>query len=168
RYSTEVRRMLPALVRAEGPIHVEHALKRINASLRLKRSTAPFKEIFGGAVRDLARRGVLSVRGGFLWPEPPVELKVRVPVEGVKETFRPIEYIPPEEVRMAVTLIAGHSLGLRVESLLSETARLLGFRRMGKRVRAALAEAYESLIREGVLVQREDRATLADGSPVRR
>jgi len=161
-YRSEVRRLLPILVKGEGPIHVEHALKRINASLRLRRALPSFKKAFEDAMDDCSRKGLILVRGGFLCPRPSVDVKVRTPVEGVEETFRPIRYIPPEEIRGALTLIAGHSLGLSVESLLNETAHLLGIKRVGSQVRAALTEAFEALMGEGVLTLREGLVTLAN------
>ena len=88
------------------------------------------------------------------------DVRVRVPVEGVKESFRPVEYIPMEEVKRAMTLVAGHSLGLCEGSLLNETARLLGFKRMGNKIDDALRLAYESLKKEGALVLADDLVVL--------
>jgi hypothetical protein len=105
-YRSEVQRLLSVLVRGEGPIHIEHALNRINTRLRLSSSTPAFKEV----VQDCCRRGLPNVRGKFLWPRKPVDVKVRISVEGVKETFRSIGYIPQEEIRRAIILIACQSL----------------------------------------------------------
>jgi hypothetical protein len=63
-----------------------------------------------------------------------------------------------------MTLIASHSLSLIAESLLGETARLLGFKRMGRNVRAALTEAFEALMREGVLILRDGYVMTSDRS----
>ncbi|MCW3992699.1 MAG: DUF4011 domain-containing protein [Candidatus Bathyarchaeota archaeon] len=161
-YRSEVRRLLPILVRGEGPIHMEHALKRINASLRLRRALPLFKKAFEDAIDDCSKKGRVLVRGRFLWPRRSVDVKVRTPVNGVEETFRPIRNIPPEEIRGAITIIAGHSLGLNVESLLKETAHLLGFKRMGSHVRAALTEVFQSLMREGALIQRDGYVMRSD------
>lgn len=167
-YRSETRRLLPILVREEGPIHREHAYRRLNASLKLRRSTPLFRKAFDETVRECSRRGTLHVRGEFLWPRQPVEVKVRVPVEGAEETFRPIRHIPPEEIRGAMTLIAGHSLGLSAESLLNGTARLLGFKRMGDTIRTALEETFEALKREGTLIEDEGIVSLAARRSARR
>jgi len=45
-----------------------------------------------------------------------------------------------------------------------ETTRLLGFKRMGRKVRAALTEAYEALMREGVLILRDGYVKISDQS----
>jgi hypothetical protein len=72
-------------------------------------------------------------------------------VEGVDESFRSIEYISPEEILSALTMVAGHSLGIREETLLNETARLLGFKRMGPNILEALRVVYRKAIDTGAL-----------------
>jgi len=155
-YHSEARRLLPSLVRIEGPIHVEHAFKRMNKAFRLRRATQAFNEAFREEVKRLGRRGAIRVKGDFIWPKSGGAVKVRVPVEGVRESFRPIEYIPMEEITRAMTLVAGHSLGLSERSLLNETARLLGFKRIGENIDGALREAFKRLRKEGILVQADN------------
>jgi hypothetical protein len=72
-------------------------------------------------------------------------------VDGVDESFRPIEYIPPEEIQLALTMVVGHSLGIREETLLNETARLLGFKRMGPNILNALNVVYRVALDSKVL-----------------
>jgi hypothetical protein len=52
--------------------------------------------------------------------------------------------------------------GLSVVSLLGETASLIGFKRMGSNIRAALTEAYEALMREGMLILRDGYVKISD------
>ena len=163
-YRLEVRRLLPILVRVEGPINAEHAHERINATLRLKRTTPLFKKAYQDAIDDCSRRGLISDKEGFLWPRNSINVKIRTPVEGVDETFRPITYIPIEEIRAAMTLIATHSIGISMESLLNETGHLFGIKRMGRQGKSVLTEVFEALTREGVLTVGEELVTLVDGS----
>jgi hypothetical protein len=58
-----------------------------------------------------------------------------------------------EEITRAMTLVAGHSLGLSERSLLNETARLLGFKRIGNNIDGTLREAFKRLRKEGTLIQ---------------
>ncbi len=60
-----------------------------------------------------------------------------------------------------MTLIACYSLGLSAESLLSETARLRGFKRMRRYVRTALTEAHKELIRGSALILRDGYVTIS-------
>ncbi|KON31136.1 hypothetical protein AC482_01795 [miscellaneous Crenarchaeota group-15 archaeon DG-45] len=151
-YRSEVSRLLPALVRVEGPIHIDNAFKRMKNALRLGRATQVFYDAFADEVRKHGKRGSISIRGDFLWPKGQDTPRVRAPVEGVRESFRPIEYIPPEEIGKAMTLVAGHSLGLSEKSLLNETARLLGFKRTGDKIKEVLTVVYDSLKKHGVFI----------------
>jgi hypothetical protein len=147
----------------EGPIHLEFAFKRINTCLRLRRTTSTFKNIFKEVLDGFNREGMILVQGEFLWPNTHIDVNVRIPVEGIEDTFRPINYISLDEIRSALTMISAHSLGLTDESLIRETARLLGFKRMGIKVRAVLQEALRSLIDEGMLTHRDGFLTRSDG-----
>ena len=142
RYHSEVRRLLPQLVRVEGPVHRELTFIRINSALRLSRATKAFREVFDEEVRK-ALGGAIDARGDFLWPKDVKGVDVRVPLKGVKDSFRPIRHIPPEEIRQAMLMVARHSIGLSAESLIDETARLLGFKRIGSNILLSLSEVYE-------------------------
>jgi truncated hemoglobin YjbI len=162
RYHSEVRRLLPMLVKVEGPIHLERAFKRINRALRLKRATEDFVNAFREEVEKQSRRGSLIRKGDFLWSEPTDSMRVRVPVQGDRETYRPIGYIPPEEISRAMIIVVGHSLGLSVGSLINETAHLLGFKRMGNKISGTLTDAFETLKEQGTLILEDGLVTLAD------
>jgi hypothetical protein len=160
RYHSEVRRLLPGLVRAEGPIHVEQAFRRINDAFRLKRATQPFREAFQEEVRRVTRGSPITNRRGFLWPGSGGNVDVRVPVEGVKESFRPIEHIPVEEMRRAMVLVAGHSMGIGEETLVNETARLLGFKRRSDNISSTLRRVCADLKRAGRITVFQDDVSL--------
>jgi hypothetical protein len=149
-YHSEVRRLLPQLVRGEGPIHVDLAFRRMNSAFRLSRATRAFRAAFQEEV-DAAAKDRIDVSGNFLWPKGRDTVRMRAPVDGVAESFRPIEYIPPEEVLTALKMVAGYSLGIREETLLNETARLLGFKRMGPNILEALRVVYRGALDSGAL-----------------
>ena len=151
-YRSEVRYLLPTLVNAEGPIYADDAQRRISTSLGIRRSTTTLTRTYSDVVEELVRRGVLVVRDGFLWPMRSINLKVRTPIEGIGETYRPMHHIPQDELVAAMRIIASHTIGLGADSLMRETARLFGFKRMGENVRARLALALEATLRDGILV----------------
>lgn len=78
---------------------------------------------------------------------------MRVPVDGVTESFRPIEHIPPEEVKEAMLIIIRHSFSIGVESLLIETARIFGFNRTGDNIRKELLKKLNELEEGDIVVQ---------------
>jgi len=73
--------------------------------------------------------------------------------------MRKPEYIPPEEIENAMRLIAQYALGISVESLIVETARVFGFNHTGEKVRERFVEAYEELLRKRKLVCANDIVT---------
>jgi len=129
---------------------VDQAFRRMNSAFRLSRATQSFRETFREEVVKASKLSI-DVRDGFLWQGDVKRVRVSAPVEGVKESFRPIEHIPPEEIRRAMLLVAGHSLGLREGALLNETARLLGFKRMGANILTSLRSVYEKARGDGAL-----------------
>ena len=147
-YHSEVRRLLPQLVKGEGPIHVELAFKRMNNAFRLSRATNAFRVAFQEEV-EVLEKDQIEMKGDFLWPKGIDSVRVRAPVDGVTESFRPIEYISPEEILKALTMVTGYSFGIRKETLLNETARLLGFKRMGPKILEALQLIYHRALNSG-------------------
>jgi len=145
RYHSEVRRLLPGLVRAEGPIHVEQAFRRMNDAFRLKRATQPFREAFQEEVRRVTRGSPITMRRSFLWPGSGGTVDVRVPVE---------------EMRRAMVLVAGHSLGIGEETLVNETARLLGFKRRSDNISSILRRVCADLKRVGRITVSHDDVSL--------
>ena len=162
-YHSEVRRLLPQLVRAEGPIHADLAFRRMNSAFRLRRATQSFREAFDEEVNNAVKKS-MSIKEAFLWPRGAEKIRVRVPVEGVKESFRLIEHIPPEEIRQAMLLVAGHSLGLRESSLLNETARTLGFKRTGENIVNSIRSVYDKASVDGLLTLEEGLVILVGTS----
>ena len=147
-YHNEVRRLLPGVVKFEAPIHLEQAYRRLNKAFRLARATKPFKDAYEEEVKNLSTKGFIKLKEKFLWPPKEEEIRVRVPVEGVRESFRPIEHIASMEVEKAMLIVAEYSFqGIGLESLLIETAKLLGFRRIGPNIEEVINKAYRNLIR---------------------
>jgi hypothetical protein len=149
-YHSEVNRLLPQLVRGEGPIHKDLAFKRINNALRLKRATKAFKDAFEEEMES-AGKNKIDIKGNFLWPRERNSIKVRAPVEGVVNSFRLIEHIPHEEILMAFMIVVGHSFGIGEKTLLNETARLLGFKRISNNILENLRVVYREALNSGVL-----------------
>ncbi len=149
-YHSEVKRLLPQLVRGEGPIHKDLAFKRLNNAFRLKRATRAFRDAFEEEI-ELAGKNKIDIKGNFLWPRGKNNVKVRAPVEGVIDSFRLIEHIPPEEVLLSMVLLVGHSFGIAENTLLLETARLLGFKRISNNILENLRMVYHEALNSGIL-----------------
>jgi hypothetical protein len=156
KWRSEQCRLLARLVSAEGPVHIDYAAKRLVAAWGLERTGSRIMKTFREAMRHCQREGSLVRKGDFLWPPNLDKVSIRVPDLNVPESLREIEHIPPEEIQSAVLLIVKHTIGIKIESLLIETARLLGFDRTGPNIRSVLIKVYEKMLRDGLISKTDD------------
>ena len=152
-------RLLAELVREEGPVHFDYAVQRLSTAWGLKRAGHKVVHATREAVDVCRREGKVILKEDFIWPVGLREVVVRVPVEGVQGSMRKPEYIPPEEIENAMRLIAQYALGISVESLIVETARVFGFNHTGEKVRERFLEVYKELLRKRKLVCANDIVT---------
>jgi very-short-patch-repair endonuclease len=164
KWRSEQCRLLTRLVRVEGPVHIDYAAKRLVAAWGLKRTDSRIMKTFRETVRHCQREGALVRKGDFLWPPNLDKISIRVPDPNVPESVRKIEHIPPEEIQNAVLLIVKHTIGIKLESLLIQTARLFGFDRTGPNIRSVLIKVYEKMLRDGLISQTNDSIVIGSGN----
>jgi hypothetical protein len=153
-------RLLEELVNEEGPIHFDYAVRRLASVWGLKRSGPRIVQAVREALNLLLRDRKIVIKGNFLWPTDPQEVSVRLPVPSVPESKRIIEHIPPEEIENAIKLIAQYALGISVESLMVETAKVFGFSHGGEKSRKRIYEIYKRLLWEKKLRCTNDVVTV--------
>jgi hypothetical protein len=73
--------------------------------------------------------------------------KVRVPANG--RTQRPISFISPGEIGLAMLAVAEQAIGLTSEGLIDATAKALGYARKGDRMIACMNDALERIVTQG-------------------
>jgi len=151
--------LLAELVSKEGPVHFDYAVQRLAAIWGLKRAGYKVVHATREAVDLSLRDGRVILKESFLWPVGLRKVAVRVPVEGVPDSMRKPEYIPPEEIENAMRLVAQYALGISVESLVVETARVFGFNHTGEKVRERFLEVYKELLKKGKLACANDVVT---------
>jgi hypothetical protein len=154
-------RLLEELVREEGPVHFDFAVKRLASAWGLKRKSPKIVQAVKEALNSLLINRKVVVRGSFLWPPELQDVSVRVPVSGVPESKRKPEYIPPEEIETAMKLIAQYALGISAESLIVETAKVFGFSHTGEKSRKRFSDVYKRLLWEKKLICTNDLVTVA-------
>jgi hypothetical protein len=147
-YRLELKRLLPKLVKVEGPIHLDFAINRLNAAVELKPVPIGFRGIFEAVVEESVSKGRIEKVGDFLWPEGSRSVSVRVPGEGVDTVVRPIEYIPPEEIEAVMFHILGHSIGLSADTLVAETSKMFSARLTTKN-EGIIRDELDRIIKEG-------------------
>ncbi|MCI0455510.1 MAG: DUF3320 domain-containing protein [Gemmataceae bacterium] len=157
----ELSRLLVQLVNSEGPIHLEVAVRRLRQAWRADRAGDRIRRSVEETVAQCEGRKELRRQGEFLYPARAGEIKVRVPDPKTPETDRPIEHIAPEELQAGIRLLIRQGGGMDEEALLSQTARLFGFGKLGDVIRQRVRESLEALEKQGVTVNRAGAVSLA-------
>ena len=149
--SEYLRRPIAEIVRIEGPVHVREVERRIASAVGVKRIGHRIKHNLERAIGDVTHAREVVRKGEFLWK--PRSARRR---PGVRDRTdlpgKRIDWVPPEEIAHAVTMVVERSHGIdRVEAA-AETGKLLGFRNATKSVRTPIDRAIADLIRNGELV----------------
>ena len=137
-------------------MHIDYAAKLIVSAWGLERTGSRITDAIREAVNGCQKERSLRRKGKFLWPPELAEVSVRVPDPKCPESLREIEHIPPEEIQGAMLLIVRHTVGITLESLLVETARLFGFERTGPNIRNLLVKVLEKMLNEGLVSKNGD------------
>jgi hypothetical protein len=141
------------IVGTEGPVHVALVCERIGAAWNVSRLTAKVKELINTAIGLALHDKRIEQHGDFLWPIGLAAPIVRAPKADDKA--RPIEHIAPEEIAEAAYLVAQEARSLSEVDLISQTAKLLGYARVTKKIDAAVTAALEMLKASSRVVETE-------------
>jgi very-short-patch-repair endonuclease len=150
----ELCRLLVELAEAEGPVHLETAVRRLRQAWKAHRAGERMRKAIEDAAAECESKGQLRRRGDFLYPAAEREVAVRVPDPKDRETERAVEHIAPEELQAAMRLLIRQGGGLGDEALLAQTARLFGFAKLGDNLRRRMQESLEEVQKQGALSPR--------------
>jgi hypothetical protein len=153
-------KLLAELVENEGPIHFDYAVGRLAASWGIRRITPQIYHAVKEALSNLLREKKVAIKGSFLWPPELKETPIRVPVQGIPESKRKPEYIPPEEVESAMKLVTKYALSISVDSLIDVTAKIFGLNHLGTGTKEVFSEILKRLVRERQLACKDDVVTV--------
>jgi REase_MTES_1575/Protein of unknown function (DUF4011)/AAA domain len=154
-------KLLNELIQNEGPVHFEYAVERLAATWGIKQVTPKISHAVKEALNNLIRTQKVVIKGSFLWPTGLKETPIRVPMQGVPESKRKPEYIAPEEVESAMTMVAKYALGISDDSLIAETAKVFGINHSGDNSKAVFSDVFKRLVRERKLVCKDDGVVTA-------
>jgi very-short-patch-repair endonuclease len=132
-----------ALTRAEGPIAVSMIATRLCRAAGLTRTGRQIQRITEQAISLLTAANRVEVKGTFIWLEDMKEPPARVPYPGREP--RAIDQIAPEELERIVYIVLRNGIGMRLEELVTETARVLGYGATGSAIREYIASAISRL-----------------------
>lgn len=130
------------VVAVEGPIHQDVLARRLAPLFGQERASRKVKQIIEWVVENNSENR-FKKQGDFIWPAGMEVPLVRVPPKGKKP--RPISHICVEERAEAVMLVLQSAMGMSLDNLVVETAKLLGFNRTSDHIREALLDAIALL-----------------------
>ncbi|MGP9723338.1 DUF3320 domain-containing protein [Corynebacterium sp. AOP40-9SA-29] len=144
---------IEALVREEGPIHIEVVYERLRDWWSIGRIGAKIKANIERAIRIAE----VSLDGGFLVNGDPVSF-ARMPADGVQ---RKAEHIHLDEVAVAVAGTIGDAGAASRDEVVQNVARTFGWSRTGGIVSRSIGDAIIELVRTGALIEKESMLSRA-------
>jgi hypothetical protein len=136
-------RITRAIVETEGPVHEDEIARRVATLFGKARTGSLISAAAIGSLRPLKLSGVLVEHDGF-WmtpaqaANPPVRDRSSAPL-----ALQRADMLSPLEIRAAAK-IAEHENGtLSNEEMATAITRLLGFKRTGSDLKAAIENALE-------------------------
>jgi hypothetical protein len=148
-WTEELAGQIVRIVEAEGPIHQEMLVQRLKEINVVERAGSNvqgnIQRAIGQAVRS---RRTQRLEGDFLKAPQAKVPTFRTPGDAVE---RPLAWIPPEEIQLAVLYIVEDQLGLRRDALPKVVGELLGFERTPVGLAEAVGTAVDDLIDRNLL-----------------
>ena len=142
------------VIKEEQPIHFEELCRRVAPIWGNQRASSTIRQKVRNCIRFQLRESVL-VTDDFLTMGDFDELKVRIPSSDGE--IRPIDYICDSELMLAMQTIVFHSFGISSDALITETARVFGFKRTGTNIMNRLRNVYLKALEKGVLKEIEGK-----------
>lgn len=134
----------------EGPIHKELLIERLKEINRVARTGSNIQANVNRAIGLALRGGELEQVGGDFLKRPETRLRTfRLPGDNVE---RPVQWIPPEEVELAVLHVVEDQFGCQRDALPRVVGGLLGFERSPIALSDVIGTVIDDLIERGLLV----------------
>jgi hypothetical protein len=163
RYETELGRAIEQVLEVEAPIHVDLLARRVGAYFGIGRLSAKVVERVREIAATRARVGD-DADPDAVWridqdaaTLPPVRAAA-----GAAETRRDADEIPLAEVAAAAAIVLARNVGMGVDDLARETARVLGFSRLGDKLQKRMRAGIDVLAARGGCTLDGTRAALPD------
>ncbi len=154
---------IEAVVHAESPVYSGAVIRRVGEIYDFERVGDRVERIVSKAIKLAARGKRLLQKNGFLWKDTNLSVQPRRPMQN--GDARPIEEVAIEELAAAAEWVLRHEYGLPRESLVRETARVMGYDRTGDNVRGRIETAIDWLLAEGKVAVYGGQVVLAKESP---
>lgn len=129
----------------ESPIHKDELIRRVLGLSGLSRAGSRIQNVFDVAISHNLRRGLISEKDNFLYLRGrEIKLRSRSDLPAVSKRF---EYIPPEEIAMAIKTVIKSSFGMQQHEIPLSVAKVFGFSRTSDDIVERVIKILEDLER---------------------
>jgi very-short-patch-repair endonuclease len=140
------------VVDIESPVHIDEVILRIREAAGIDRAGSAIKDaIFRGA-QYAARNHKMEFEKDFLWKLPRNKPEIRNRAD-FPSYLKKIEYIHPEEIKMALIEVVETSYGISRDDAIALTLKQLGFDRSHESLCNYVDKQIEKLIKIGNILQ---------------
>jgi hypothetical protein len=141
---SQLAEWVTSIVAAEQPIHVEEVARRFAARCGWARTGQIIQEYAVRGLKIAQGEGALLEEGDFWFLDDGQAVEARDRSEvAATEPVRRIAFISPVELAAAAIAALEESIAMPPDDLIVETARLLGFARVGKDINEAIRKVVE-------------------------
>ncbi len=152
------RQAIIHIIGIEQPIHIYELAKRLLPLYNRQKVTETFRGEVEWELRKILDSAQIKRDGDFWQFDNFSELKVRVPAAGA--TGRDIDYIPADEIKLALIKIAQKSIGIPKDELFKTVANQFGFKRRGDKISYAIEKVYQNALDDKLLVEIEGKVSV--------
>lgn len=145
------------VVEVEGPVHIEEVCRRITENAGLSRVGRRINQRVHSGARVSRKNGDITIKGDFLRMPADSEGEATDVIRdrsSLPNASRKMEYIAPEEIRLAVITAVDSACGIDVGGAITQTCRLFGFARTTEAMRAHVEPLVRRMIDDGVIEER--------------
>jgi len=159
-YITDIDKIcfiLRKVVNHEGPIHQEEAERRVIQHWGIRAVGSRIKEILEEAEQVCIREKLFKKKNNFYWPtnmdKPPIRQRDSIDIKD-------IELIAPEEIGEAALIALEKEYTMPKDSLIEQTASILGFERVTEDISKYIWEAIKKYKKEHKIAEVNDKLSL--------
>ncbi len=133
------------VVAVEGAVHIDEVVLRIRSLWGAKKAGKRIKEAIGRGILSAQRKqsGGIRREGDFLWAKDTRAIQVR------RRESPKIEWICDEEIAAAMKLVLTSQGAIKSDALITETAKLFGYKSTGKTIVQRMNPLLDRFIQEG-------------------
>lgn len=138
----KIAQNLVELVEQYGPIEEELAYRTVIEGWDVSRLGKNIRRKMKKIASQMDSQGHIRWNQGFFWPADEGEILVR---QNTQSQNRDIEQVPLEEIEKGAFILLDEGGNMSREDLVTETTRLLGYDRTGKRIQERVQDAVSRL-----------------------